>query len=146
MRRQKSRGGEFRIRSAMRQQADKEDGGDNGENQECDLPGTVRPFALYLAGARIDHDLEQVAAEAVGAHPAGQEQVAKEGIQIGGIDLVDLLLVAPDIGADIAVNLLRHHALGMFEAFGKLQLVALCLERSEEHTSELQSRENLVCR
>ena len=36
-------------------------------------------------------------------------------------------------------------ALGMIETKGLISLIEAC-DRSEEHTSELQSRRNLVCR
>src|SRR5690606_40916774 len=65
-----------------------------------------------------------------------------------------LLLVAGDLVALFVEELLRlvHEGVGLVAQVGLLLALAVLLgvglgeERSEEHTSELQSRENLVCR
>src|SRR5690606_39513124 len=71
-------------------------------------------------------------------------------------DLIDGLLVTPNalrdalgtpVPADLApekTRLLRE--LRVREAINLRRIQAIMRQRSEEHTSELQSRENLVCR
>src|SRR5690606_40839688 len=71
-----------------------------------------------------------------GDSPAGREQLV-EG-DVAGVELTGPLLHGGLVGlehqcVDLALQLLGH-------------LGELLLFRSEEHTSELQSRENLVCR
>src|SRR5690606_41397035 len=65
-------------------------------------------------------------------------------------DLLDTTISAdiPGVPADATVTKLRHGA--AIKVFDSSQLpnrkLVQHLRRSEEHTSELQSRENLVCR
>src|SRR2546427_4463988 len=55
--------------------------------------------------------------------------------------------VAPRAFRDVSLEGLKAYLLKNFEqAFVLLTLVATVLIRSEEHTSELQSQSNLVCR
>src|SRR5690606_40602338 len=67
-------------------------------------------------------------AAAVGADAAAEQGVGARGDQAG--DLVGGAFAGQDLGGDL------RQAGGLARAAG----------RSEEHTSELQSRENLVCR
>src|SRR5690606_41942574 len=78
-----------------------------------------------LQGGGVDAVLEVDvdAVESVFVHQ-GQDGVG-EGVRAGGVVDGDVALLAAD---------------------GDDHLAALGLDRSEEHTSELQSRENIVCR
>src|SRR5207302_5432137 len=55
-------------------------------------------------------------------------------VQLSGQQPIDL----GDASVDSGLHVLAHHQLSLHYLLNKL--------RSEEHTSELQSRENLVCR
>src|SRR5690606_41133608 len=56
--------------------------------------------------------------------------------------------VSPVVNVDhsMAANVSNMHSLLSFVSLGKHQKFTIRRTRSEEHTSELQSRENLVCR
>src|SRR5690606_40941763 len=60
----------------------------------------------------------------------------------------DQVLVVQKNGAEayIKVSQNRHNLLGIIHMTGVVMLATVRARRSEEHTSELQSRENLVCR
>src|SRR5690606_40377663 len=99
----------------------------------CPPGSTVFPFTTLFRSANIDLSLAEM--ELVG-------MVARER-RLGGVlaplrDEYDFVLVdcQPSLG------LLTINALAAVDEV----LVPVACERSEEHTSELQSRENLVCR
>src|SRR5690606_41884031 len=84
--------------------------------------------ARPICAARVDHEGPHFRTAALGA------QMPLAPVHGGRTDLV----AGEDAGAGRARRKAEHH-----------QVVALVLVeagRSEEHTSELQSRENLVCR
>src|SRR5690606_10695887 len=86
--------------------------------------------------------------------PAHTRRSVERSLQRLGTDYLDVVLVHSD-GNDLAI--VEQH--GTLEALAKMKQEGLIrafglsgktveggLSRSEEHTSELQSRENLVCR
>src|SRR2546430_10387592 len=85
------------------------------------------------------------------AHVAGRRLFAAPGTAVvavsGGPDsvaLLDLLhTLAPDLGLSLVVAHADH---GIQADSGTVGQAVAALARSEEHTSELQSQSNLVCR
>src|SRR5690606_3491657 len=61
-------------------------------------------------------------------------------INLGRSEVNNVVQCVARCGGNAECNTLPGNRLAVFEAFGQF------FERSEEHTSELQSRENLVCR
>src|SRR5688572_31944460 len=69
--------------------------------------------------------------------------------EIYTLSLHDALPIYAEIGQDApvrAVHLRQHGVFGMREHEQARQMVGIVEHRSEEHTSELQSQSNLVCR
>src|SRR5690606_41228022 len=64
---------------------------------------------------------------------------ARGGVYLGGG-------ILPRLRAALAASAFRARFLAKGRFAGYLEEIPLALIRSEEHTSELQSRENLVCR
>src|SRR5690606_40955949 len=99
----------------------------------CDTP-TARPYTLSL------HD----------ALPISDEFKTQEGIVKG-----KLPYIAPEmyqsseasVASDVyATGVMLYQLLSGKNPFSGKDMSAIVTRRSEEHTSELQSRENLVCR
>src|SRR5688572_29637561 len=83
-------------------------------------------------------------------HDPGGILLAARGVSSGVLvgDVVHLLLVAV-VSTGVWLRGPRPRAAGLWSVFGfplRLNLALVELFRSEEHTSELQSQSNLVCR
>src|SRR5690625_6111177 len=62
-------------------------------------------------------------------------------------DIADMLYRLPPVDAAVVYRLLhKDKAIDVFERLDSAAQADLVTERSEEHTSELQSRGHLVCR
>src|SRR5690606_42063615 len=72
----------------------------------------------------------------------GKVEGAADRQGVGAIELYKVFLLEQIIGGKLGVFDQQFSKFG----FQLGSVPALFLERSEEHTSELQSRENLVCR
>src|SRR6185295_15096031 len=67
------------------------------DNQQCDLPNTVRTVALDLAGAAVDDDLKQLAVVLISAGVNRQQQVLERDIGIASVESLDRLHVPADV-------------------------------------------------
>jgi hypothetical protein len=89
----------------------------------------IGALALHLAGSRVDAEMVALAAEEVGAEPAGQEDVLEAAVAVLDVEAVHLLDVAADGEADIhgdhVAHLLRRCR---GEALLETELVGLGLE------------------
>src|SRR5690606_41591072 len=96
---------------------------------------TSAPYAVSLHDALpISHGTNPASAVM-----AGMKVVVTKTDQRGNIDVADLKEKAGLHGENLAALMVTYPSThGVFES--------TIVERSEEHTSELQSRENLVCR
>src|SRR5690606_41945316 len=101
------------------------------------LPATIHLFVLSL------HDALPIL-----PIPSSRKEIAKTPPRINALCSRTGDFTGPFCGTGLLLFLLLFFALVLLEIFGQEpgHILELRYVRSEEHTSELQSRENLVCR
>src|SRR5690606_15998505 len=112
--------------------------------------GLGRCHALYLAGQGtkvVVNDLTEAAAQNVVDEivAAGGQAMAAAG-SVTDVDAVQAMVEAAMKAWGRIDILINNAGILRDKSFSKMTLDDFRLVRSEEHTSELQSRENLVCR
>ena len=129
-------GGEVRARHPELP-GDLEVGDQPGDDQRerdrgGDLVRRPGPLALDRAGAAVDHEAEAPAAVAVGGEPDRQQHVLEGQPADVGLDPVDPLLVAADVGADVLLDHRVHHRLRLAVGLLDRDGVAFGAEAGEE--------------
>src|SRR5690606_41719589 len=94
----------------------------------------------FFSGCRSPRDLPSFPTRALPIYwnPSSQSRTRTASDAL--LQSIDLAVAAEELGADGAYFRVHHFARQLGSPF------PLLAARSEEHTSELQSRENLVCR
>src|SRR5690606_40118284 len=99
-------------------------------------------------GLFIEHDQIKKRTRLIGTqiNVAYEKQVPVFiGVLNGSFMFMADLMKEIEIAAEICFIKLASYD-GMDQSDKIQEIIGLCVDRSEEHTSELQSRENLVCR
>src|SRR3989475_5768566 len=122
-----------------------------------DLDEFVLLAERALAGRRLTQELRQLKSglqevwefgALIGRHPRMQEVYKTIG-RIASSDVTVLLRGESGTGKELVARAIHHYSRRAgrpFVAVSCAAIPATLLERSEEHTSELQSQSNLVCR
>src|SRR5690606_40133861 len=107
------------------------------------LAASMSTSALMLTGEVESSQTQQVTMPMVRSWRAEIADLATEGSRVEVGDLI-ARIDGSDLDATIEA---QKEALDVYQASSKRDMIKLRIDvRSEEHTSELQSRENLVCR
>ena len=98
------------------------------ENEERDFPNTIWTITLHFSRSTVDDYLIDFLVQPVRARVNGQQQVLEGDGRIVCGDVMNALLVAAYVAAHVAVNHAGRSLLGVLEAFGQFDLIALRLE------------------